>query len=215
MSEEYNLREIEDTFQVVGRHASFDYGHRVLNNASPFSLSSCSLSQVTKGKCHALHGHSLLLDVEFSFSSTQKIGYPIDFGEIKRVFLSWIEDSMDHGFIANPADTSIIELSRSEDSKLWIMSLNDMAYCNPTIELISKEMFLGLEILSEVNYPLLKPYKIRAHETPNCYTECYKKSINSTERQNFRKHRYEQIKQYALDKGVLEYDMTKVEASGD
>jgi hypothetical protein len=43
----------------------------------------------------------------------ESIGYAIDFKEIKRVGLQWIDDYMDHCFIANPHDTVIIDAAKA------------------------------------------------------------------------------------------------------
>ena len=185
--------------QFISRKGNFDSGHRVMNE---------------RMKCFNVHGHTYLFEVTFSFTNMEDIGYAIDFKEIKRVFLQWIDDILDHGMILNPHDTKLIQTTIDLNSKLWLMSLNgEGEYCNPSVENISKEIFLAMEILSETLYnndPTgLKIHKVTIYETPNCWTECYSYSISEKERSNFNKVRYEEISQYAIEKGIVEYDDRK------
>lgn len=179
--------------QYITRKTHFAYGHRVLQQNSA---------------CFYYHGHESLVELTYSFNQVQDLGYPVDFKEIKRVHCAWIDDHLDHGFLANPEDEGIIQLCHSEKSRLWTMSLEDGAFCNPTCEHISREIFLAVDILTE-QYPLLELYNVRLYETPNCFTDCRKDSIPDYQRFNFRKNHYESIKKYGETKGVLEYDRRK------
>lgn len=185
--------------QFITRKGSFDSGHRVMNEFM---------------KCFNLHGHTYLFELTFSFENMEEIGYAIDFKEIKRVGLQWIDDILDHGMIVNPHDTVVIEATEALGTKMWKMSLNgEGEYCNPSVENISKEIFLAMEILFDETYDQggtgLKIHKVTIYETPNCSTDCLSDSIREEERNNFRKVRYEEIKGYAQAKGVLEYDDRK------
>jgi len=134
------------------------------------------------------------------------IGYQIDFKEIKRVACQWIDDKLDHGFIANSKDVNYIEVALKEGSKVWEMSLEGIGkYCNPSAENVVKEIFLAMEILFE-GYDDLNIYEIKLNETPKCYTICNSESISDSDRSNFKNVRYKEIKQYADDKGIVEYD---------
>ncbi len=179
--------------QTITRKCSFDSGHRVLNE---------------RMKCFNLHGHTYLCELEFSFESMQSIGYAIDFKEIKRVGCQWIDDLLDHGFIANPKDGECIQAAVNTNSKLWCMSLNGAGqYCNPTAENIAKEIFLAMELLFEgQDAGGLKISQVRLYETPNCYTDCVESSILPDERNNWLFMRGEQVRAYAKQKGVINYD---------
>lgn len=162
-------------------------------------------------QCFNLHGHEYIVHMGFEFQDSEAIGYPIDFKEIKRVFVQYLQDYMDHGMILNPKDEVVLQTVRTLGTKLWEMSLGGAGeYCNPTVENISKEIFLAMEILAQTLYPDprigLYPYEMKVWETPHCWTSCKKESIKEEERQNFRKYRGEEIRRYALGKGVLEYD---------
>lgn len=95
------------------------------------------------------------------------------------------------------------------------MSLNgEGEYCNPSVENISREVFLAMEILFDEVYKNsetgLKIHRVTMYETPNSWTEVKATSIPDRERDNFRKARFEEIKAYADAKGVLEYDDRKI-----
>jgi 6-pyruvoyltetrahydropterin/6-carboxytetrahydropterin synthase len=185
--------------QYISRKGNFDSGHRVMNENM---------------KCFNLHGHTYLYELTFSFENMEEIGYAIDFKEIKRVFCQWIDDIMDHGMILNPHDELLIETTKAYNSKLWLMSLNGAGeYCNPSVENIAKEVFLAVNILSNTLYynspTALKIHKVKIYETPNCWTECYEDSIKEEEFVNFGSARTSEISEYAIAKGIVEYDDRK------
>lgn len=180
--------------QTVTRKFTFDSGHRVMNE---------------KFKCFNLHGHTYLVEAFWQFQNVESIGYAVDFKEIKRVFGQFLEDYLDHGFIANPEDHTYIGAAELEKSKIWIMSLNGKEYCNPTAENLGKEIFLIADYLVHDACAGLLCNKIILHETPNCYVTTNLTSISSEERTNFHKHRGELIKEFKGEKGDLNYDDRK------
>lgn len=186
--------------QYITRKGNFDSGHRVMNEFM---------------KCFNIHGHTYLYELTFSFETVEEIGYAIDFKEVKRVFCQWIDDILDHGMILNPKDELLIRTTKEYGTKLWLMSLNgENQYCNPSVENIAKEIFLAMDILSKVLYRNSKTglqiHKVTIYETPNCYTDCLRESISDSERLLFSQYRWEEIKDYAEAKGVLEYDDRKI-----
>ncbi len=181
--------------QFITRKCGFDAAHRVKNE---------------RMKCFNSHGHFYEAHLTFSFEQIEEIGYALDFKEIKRVYCQWIDDMMDHGAIYNPTDTDFIAPCIKHNTKLWLMSLNGKNnYCNPSVENIVKEIFLAMEVLTE-NFPILKIYEIKLFETANCYTICNKDSITEQERLNWRLCRYNEVKKYANEKGIIEYDDRKL-----
>lgn len=186
--------------QYITRKGNFDSGHRVMNEFM---------------KCYNIHGHTYLYELTFSFQNMEEIGYAIDFKEIKRVFCQWIDDILDHGMILNPHDTKLIETTRDYGTKLWLMSLNgEGEYCNPSVENIAKEVFLAMNILSDTLYhdsPTgLRIHEVKIYETPNCFTQCVLDSVTEQEQINFFNARGSEIQDYAIEKGVLEYDDRKL-----
>lgn len=185
--------------QIISRKCTFDSGHRVMNE---------------RMKCFNVHGHTYTCILKFTFLSSEEIGYAIDFKEIKRVGLQWIDDYLDHGMILNPNDTNLILTTRRLNSKLWLMSLNGKdKYCNPSAENISKEIFLAMEILF-ARYRDLEIHEVELYETPNCSVSCFKESISVEERRNWRESRFDEVFHYTKSKGVIEYDDRKVDNNG-
>lgn len=179
--------------QKIYRKGSFDSGHRVMNE---------------KFKCFNIHGHTYKYLLVFDFSSMEEIGYAIDFKEIKRLGCQWIDDMLDHAFIANPKDTVMLDASEKLFSKHWNMSLANGEYCNPTVENIAKEIFLAMNIIFE-SFKGLKIYEVQINETENCGTTCSEKSIVPEEWRNFELRRADEIRKYVQSKGILNYDDRK------
>ena len=179
--------------QTITRKGSFDSMHRVMNE---------------RYKCFNIHGHTYLYELTFSFEKTEKIGYALDFKEIKRIACQFIDDYFDHGAILNPHDKTMIEASQKLNSKLWIVSLNGDEYCNPSVENIAKELFLAVEYLMQ---GLLTLENIVIYETPNCFTTCSKISINLEETRNFFEKNLTLLDTFKQNKGILQYyDESKI-----
>jgi len=139
----------------------------------------------------------------------ESIGYAIDFKEIKRVFGQFIDDYLDHGFIANPHDVNYIEVCQKEDSKIWEMSLNGVGYCNPTAENIAKEIYLIADYLVHDVKTGLRCIDIKLWETPNCFVNANFDSLETGQKANFFEERGQELKEYKLKKGELNYDDRK------
>jgi len=181
--------------QYVTRKGTFDSGHRVMNE---------------RMKCFNIHGHTYLYELEFEFNEMEEIGYAIDFKEIKRVGCQWIDDVLDHGMLLNPKDMELIQTTKNYGSKYWLMSLNGAGeYCNPSVENIAKEVFLAMQVLF-APYKNLSIHRVIIYETPNCSTVCSQESISTVETANWFKERHKEVNQYALDKGIFEYDDRKL-----
>lgn len=185
---------VERHIQYVTRKGSFDAGHRVMNE---------------RMKCFNVHGHTYLFELVFSFDHMQDIGYNIDFKEIKRVGLSFIDNMLDHAMLLNPHDYDLIEVCEKLGSKMWLMSLHGFgAYCNPTVENIAKEIFMSMQILF-LPYPGLIIDKVILYETPNCSTICTYNSITNEERTHFMSTKQGTVQDYSKQIGVVEYDDRK------
>lgn len=181
------------TTQYIVRKGTFDSGHRVMNE---------------RMKCFNIHGHTYLFELNFAFDTMQAIGYAIDFKEIKRVACQWIDDKLDHGLILNMKDHLLLNTALDMKSKIYTMSLAGIGeYCNPTVENIAQEIFLAMEVLFEV-YPALTVYEIILYETPNCYTKCV--GVSGATRELWKAVRAPEVRQYAREKGIVEYDDRKI-----
>lgn len=78
---------------MITKRLEFDAGHRLLNHES---------------KCFNVHGHRWAVEVTCSFGPKRdgldKAGRVTDFGNIKTVFGKWLDDTLDHTYIANDKD---------------------------------------------------------------------------------------------------------------
>lgn len=177
--------------QKVIRKGKFDAGHRVMNE---------------RFQCFNVHGHEYQYELEYSYESMKDIGYAIDFKEIKRVVCAWIDENLDHAFIANPADKELIEVIKKLGSKLHVMSLC-RDYCNPTAENIAKELFFIGSIL--LKHEPITLTKITLQETTNCFVEC--EGITKEEWDVlFASSLYDKVLEYKKLKGEVEYDDRKL-----
>ena len=179
--------------QYITRKFGADAAHRVMHECQ---------------KCYNFHGHFFSIYLTFSFEQIEEIGYLIDFKEIKRVGGQWIDDMLDHGAILNSEDIDFIAPCIKHKTKLWLMSLNGKdKYCNPSVENIAKEIFLAMKCLFK-NYEGLKIYKVVVYETENCSTECF--GASEKEESNWNEVNWINVRKYAVDKGIIEYDERKL-----
>ena len=175
--------------QFITKELGFDYGHRVCKHGS---------------RCYNPHGHRGSVEITYSFNEIDDdLGYAIDFGEIKRLCGTWIDDKIDHAFLSNPTDEATINYVMSLDAKLYLMSLNGAGYCNPSAENISKELFLTCDYL--INDSNLVLHSIKFYETPSSFVTCYKDSINDEEEENFLLCRQEELENFMSKMGTLSY----------
>ena len=186
---------MEKTIQYISKDGSFDAAHRIVNH---------------NGGCGNIHGHIYKFTLRFSFESDKMedpgLGYAIDFSEIKRIGLAFINDHFDHAYIANPKDY-MVDVLKEHNSKHWLMGLNGTEFCNPSVENMAKEIFMIMNIL--FNGRGITIDKVILYETPTSHTECFIGSIPLNEMQTFHKQYEEYIMDYAVLKGKQSYDITK------
>lgn len=74
----------------ITKRIEFDAGHRLVGHES---------------KCAHLHGHRYAVEVTVLLTgSLDKVGRVVDFSVIKEKLGGWIDDNLDHAFIANAKD---------------------------------------------------------------------------------------------------------------
>lgn len=125
----------------VTREIDFCYGHRLLNY---------------EGKCRHLHGHNGKAVITIESDQLDELGMVIDFGDIKRVVSTWIDDNLDHRMILHRDDPAIPMLKELGEPMYLIDS-------NPTAENIAKVIY---EITEEAGFPIVEA---RLWETPKCF----------------------------------------------
>lgn len=154
--------------QTMIRRGAFDAGHRVMHQ---------------RFKCANLHGHTYIYELHLAFADVERIGYALDFSEVKRIACAWVDERLDHAMLANPRDIEIIELCRRSGWKLYEMQLGGMdGDQNPTAENIAKEIWYAAHtLLVGPANDMLRVKEVRLWETPNCSVTATSASLTDDE----------------------------------
>lgn len=130
------------------RIIEFDSAHRVIGH---------------ENKCKYLHGHRYVLEVRAIADDLDHLGRVADFGELKTIIKSWIDEHLDHNVILSIEDKHLgLDIAKTTKQKVYYLKNN------PTAENIA------LHLLQDIIPELLagKPFKVsklKLYETPNCY----------------------------------------------
>jgi 6-pyruvoyltetrahydropterin/6-carboxytetrahydropterin synthase len=134
------------------RKIEFDAGHRVIGH---------------QNKCKYLHGHRYVLEVTAESSELDNLGMVVDFGELKDLVKTWIDEYFDHNVILSREDEKLGSfISSITGQKVYY--LDD----NPTAENIA--LYLKKVIFPKIFQDShFKITKVKLYETPNCFVEVY------------------------------------------
>lgn len=119
------------------RRLEIDAGHRLMKH---------------EGKCRHVHGHRYVFDITCGAASLDEVGRVIDFGRIKEVVGGWLDEHLDHGFVAQDGDP-IIDFLERDGSKLYVVPFSPTAenICAHVRENAQRLLRpLGIEVLSVV-----------------------------------------------------------------
>ena len=131
------------------RFIEFDAGHRVFQHES---------------KCNHPHGHRYKAEIEVEAEALDHLGRVIDFGKIKEVVGTWIDENWDHAFLYNDADISTMQYLEENNFRRYRFWGR-----NPTAEVMAGVLFEQAEtMLREYG---IRVVRVRIWETPNCYAE--------------------------------------------
>ncbi len=122
----------------ITKEINFCYGHRLLNYA---------------GKCRHLHGHNGRVEIDLRGKELDAHGMLWDFGDIKALIQSWLEEELDHHMILHRHDP-LVSVLQSSGEPLFL--LNE----NPTAENLAKLIY---ERAQAFNLPIAE---VRFWETP-------------------------------------------------
>jgi 6-pyruvoyltetrahydropterin/6-carboxytetrahydropterin synthase len=130
------------------RRIEFDAAHRILNHES---------------KCKMLHGHRYVLEATFTALELDNLGRVIDFGVIREVLGTWIDDNFDHNTILSIKDKKLGD-KICEETEQKIFYLDE----NPTAENIAKFLFEEIcpKLFADKH---VKCTSLKLYETPNCH----------------------------------------------
>jgi len=134
----------------VTRLIEFDAGHRVIGH---------------EHKCKYLHGHRYVLEVTAMAPELNELGMVVDFGKLKTIVKSWIDEHFDHNVILHKEDAKL-GASIAEVTNQSVYYLKD----NPTAENIAlhlkRDILPGLFV--DKSFEIVS---VKLYETPNCFVE--------------------------------------------
>lgn len=111
-----------------------------------------------------LHGHRYALEATFTANELDNLGRVIDFGVIRQVLGTWIDDNLDHNTILSIADKKLgNNIAAETGQKIYYIKEN------PTAENIANYIFTEIcpKLFADKS---VKCVAIKLYETPNCYT---------------------------------------------
>lgn len=134
------------------RRIEFDAAHRVKEHES---------------KCKYLHGHRYAVEATFEANKLDALGRVIDFGCIKEVLGTWIDNNWDHNTILHASDQALAEtINQGTNQQVFLLPENptaeNMAYY--LLHTVCPSLFTDASI---------RCIKIKLYETPNCYVEVH------------------------------------------
>jgi 6-pyruvoyltetrahydropterin/6-carboxytetrahydropterin synthase len=105
-------------FQVT-KEIHFCYGHRLLNY---------------EGKCRYFHGHNGKVEVQLAAETLDERGMVRDFGEIKQILQTWIDQTLDHRMLLHEKDP-LRETLEKAGEPIFVLK------ANPTAESIARLIY--------------------------------------------------------------------------
>jgi 6-pyruvoyltetrahydropterin/6-carboxytetrahydropterin synthase len=125
----------------VTREIRFCYGHRLLNY---------------DGKCRHLHGHNGRAVITLETAQVDPLGMVVDFGRIKQVVNSWIDETLDHRMLLHK-DDPVLAFLRRQGEPVYVMDVN------PTAENIARLIF---DFTAAQGFPVVE---VQLWETDHCF----------------------------------------------
>ncbi len=132
---------------AIERRFEIDAGHRVLNHESV---------------CAHPHGHRYAIVVRAEAKDgLDELGRVIDFGVIKELLGSWLQEHWDHAFLVAQDDGVIKDFMELNKFRHYVLPVN------PTAENLAEHLLVEVcpKIFANTRVTITE---IRIHETPNC-----------------------------------------------
>ena len=134
------------------RRLEWDAGHRVTLHES---------------KCRNVHGHRYAAEITVHAPRLDECGRVIDFGSVKALVGTWIDDHLDHGYIYKHDDAWGKSIG---DGGLKVFEMpKDLG--EPTAENIAALLAMVCDQL--LPEPMVAKH-IRIYETPNCWADWHR-----------------------------------------
>ena len=135
-----------DSYQIRVE-VEFSAGHRLMDH---------------DGKCIHPHGHNYKVEIWVASQGLNRMGFVLDFTDLKQRISSWIEDNWDHAFLLNSGDAEMLQAL--EGVKERFLYLFDGM--NPSAEVMAREIYLRTKELCGI-----EPAAVRMWESPTQYAE--------------------------------------------
>jgi 6-pyruvoyltetrahydropterin/6-carboxytetrahydropterin synthase len=137
----------------VTKRFEFDAAHRILQHES---------------RCKYLHGHRWVAEVSCRAPQQDSLGRVIDFGVIKEVVGTWIDQHFDHNIILSSSDP-LLQLTEYQQEKVFLGKRPYVMARNPTSENLA---ILIQERVDQLLQPKgVRCFHVRVWETPSCYAD--------------------------------------------
>lgn len=135
------------------RRIEFDAGHRVTRHES---------------KCRNVHGHRYRVDITVKVDAgLDSVGRVADFGAMKEVVGAWVDEHLDHGYLAHHEDPVGHALHR-DGHKVFTMPAH---LGEPTAENIATLLAEQSQVLLDRVRAGIVVTRVRVYETPNCWAD--------------------------------------------
>lgn len=86
------------------------------------------------GLCGNVHGHNYRAEFTFTGPVVREDGILVDFGDMKKMIMGFIDQQWDHACIVHPEDYTLINFLTEEKNRMFIMPAE---YANSTAENMS------------------------------------------------------------------------------
>jgi 6-pyruvoyltetrahydropterin/6-carboxytetrahydropterin synthase len=127
----------------VTKRIEFCYGHRLLDY---------------DGICQHPHGHNAVAEIEVGATELDRRNMVCDFGDIKRIVKTWIDQELDHKMLLRFDDPLVKPLQQLGEPVFLLDS-------NPTVERLAQLIY---DFTSEQGFPVVR---VTVWETPASFAE--------------------------------------------
>jgi 6-pyruvoyltetrahydropterin/6-carboxytetrahydropterin synthase len=103
----------------VTKELHFCYGHRLMNY---------------QGICMHPHGHNSKVEIELTLSGLDERHMVVDFGDIKRIIQTWIDENLDHKMVLHK-DDPLVRVLKELHEPMFLLDTN------PTAESLAQLIF--------------------------------------------------------------------------
>jgi 6-pyruvoyltetrahydropterin/6-carboxytetrahydropterin synthase len=131
----------------------WDAAHRVLRHES---------------KCANLHGHRYKAEITCA-AKLDPLGRVVDFGRVKEIVGTWIDDNWDHTTLANEEDAVLISFVEDQGLGRNVYTFEG----EPTAENIALALLQISQSLLDAAGVRVRVERVRVHETPNCWADAH------------------------------------------